>query len=91
MYNDYNNYIKYYGKINYWNIYKITDLSELFLDFKSEKKYYRLPFISLKTQNFNEDISLWNVSNVINMKGCKSKYFFVFIIIKYIISQIFYK
>ena len=37
-----------YGDINTWDVSKITDMSELFMD----------------KENFNSDISNWDVSNV---------------------------
>ena len=42
-----------YGKMPKWNVSKVTDMSELFLDM----------------ENFNENISEWDVSNVTNMHG----------------------
>ncbi len=42
-----------YGHIAYWDVSKITDMSELFKDLKK----------------FNVDISSWDVSNVTNMSS----------------------
>ena len=43
-----------YGHISYWECFKITDMSRLFY---------------LKQEQFNEDLSRWNTSNVITMEA----------------------
>ena len=43
-----------YGEISTWNVGLITDMSFLFED----------------TSSFNDDISSWDVSNVLNMVSC---------------------
>ena len=60
MYNYKNEFLKHYGQISYWDVSLITSTVLLF---NNQFKYIN------NNNDFNEDISLWDVSNVKNMYG----------------------
>ena len=60
MYNNKSDSLKYHGQISYWDISLITDTVLLF---NNQDHYYDT------INNFNEDLSCWDVSNVKNMYG----------------------
>jgi hypothetical protein len=75
-----------YGDINTWNVSRVTDMHNLFVNkyiFNSNinnwdvSKVTNMRNLFLGANSFNQPLDLWNVSNVCNMEGmfCKASSF----------------
>eukprot|EP00746_Dinoflagellata_sp_MGD_P164173 gnl/MRDRNA2_/MRDRNA2_92654_c0_seq1.p1 gnl/MRDRNA2_/MRDRNA2_92654_c0~~gnl/MRDRNA2_/MRDRNA2_92654_c0_seq1.p1 ORF type:complete len:581 (+),score=64.45 gnl/MRDRNA2_/MRDRNA2_92654_c0_seq1:28-1770(+) len=62
--------VEKYGKIPDWNTHQVTDMSNLLSELSSSGKTAHYPTgLELDLYVFNEDISKWDTSNVVNMEG----------------------
>ena len=67
-----NETLKKYNHISTWDTSLITDMSNLFNYYDEDVPFheqYDSKYYSFSSNEFNEDISKWNVSNVTNMSG----------------------
>ena len=72
------NNIKDYGNPNLWDVYNITDMSNLFEDNETfnyninnwnVSNVINMSYMFYACHEFNQPLNNWNVSNVTNMKG----------------------